>query len=305
MAFIHKPVMLEEALAALNPVSGGRYVDCTAGGGGHTRAILNQVGPQGAVLGLDQDPDAIKHLTETLSPGAPNLILRKSNYSRLDLVLEELGWETVDGMLLDLGISSHQLEGSQRGFSFSGDEPLDMRMNPDEGRPAHELVNRLPEKELADLIFNLGGERGSRRVARGIVWARQKQPIETAAQLAKVVRKSLWRPGKPPKIDPATRTFQALRMAVNRELENLEEFLSKAPGLLSIGGRMAVISFHSLEDRLIKQAMVRRKKYEKADESGGPVLEALFKKPLQPSEEETAANPRARSAKLRAGVRAS
>lgn len=302
MDYTHKPVMLTEAITALDPQSGGRYVDCTVGGGGHARVILERVGSDGMVLGLDQDPEAIRHLTETLSPAHPNLILRQANYSRLDDVMAELGWEEVDGMILDAGISSFQLDGSGRGFSFQRDEILDMRMNPDIGQPASTLVNRLPEKELADLIYTLGEERASRRIARFIVQARSKKPIECTGDLANLVRKALWKPGRPPRIDPATRTFQALRIAVNQELEHLERLLTLAPSLLRRGGRLVVISFHSLEDRLVKQAMIRAGRRAETEDSA-PALQALFKKPLTPSEAETAANPRARSAKLRAGER--
>ncbi|MEW6266466.1 MAG: 16S rRNA (cytosine(1402)-N(4))-methyltransferase RsmH [Thermodesulfobacteriota bacterium] len=296
--FLHQPVMLEEAMAALAPMKGGRYVDGTSGGGGHTRALLALVGPKGRVLGLDRDPDALRHLEDSLQAEAPNLILRRANFSDLDLILSEIGWEKADGMLLDLGLSSHQLERSGRGFSFARPEPLDMRMDPDRGRPARDLVNRLPEKDLADLIFHLGEEKASRRVARAIVRARERGPLTTSLELAEAVRRALRRPGRPPRLDPATRTFQALRLAVNRELEHLEAFLTKAPALLKPSGRLAVISFHSLEDRLVKQALHRTEPLEPA---GRPYLKALYKKPLRPSVQETAANPRARSARLRAG----
>ena len=298
MEFSHKPVMLDEAMEALAPREGGRYVDGTCGGGGHSRALLERVGLQGRVLGLDQDPAAIEHLEAGLASEFPNFVLRQSNFSEMDEILAELGWEGVDGMILDLGISSYQLEGSGRGFSFGREEPLDMRMDPDSGHPASALVNRLPEHELANLIFHFGEERGSRRIARAIVAVRRKKPFETAFELAEVVRKALWRPGrKPARLDPATRTFQALRIAVNRELEHLEVFLAKAPDLLNPGGRVVVISFHSLEDRMVKQAMVRGRRVE----GDAQQLRALYKKPLRPSPEEEAANPRSRSAKLRAG----
>jgi 16S rRNA (cytosine1402-N4)-methyltransferase len=288
---------LSEAMIALSPVNGGRYVDGTAGGGGHTRALLEQVGSRGTVLALDQDPAAMQHLRETLQPDYPNLLIRRSNFSEMEGLFGELGWETVDGMFLDLGISSYQLDDAGRGFSFGRDEPLDMRMDPEVAVSARDLVNRLPERELADLIYRYGEERGSRRVARFIVQARQEYPIETSRVLADVVRRALRRPGKPPRIDPATRTFQALRLAVNREQEHLEEFLKFAPRRLKEGGRLVVISFHSLEDRLVKQAMIKRI----ASGMTGRFLHALFKKPIQPTPEEVAANPRSRSAKLRAG----
>ena len=295
---IHTPVMLEEAITALSIQTGGSYVDGTAGGGGHLAAILDRVGESGQVLGIDRDPDALERLEKRFG-ARPNLILRQANFSEADQVLADLGWEAVDGMLLDLGLSSHQLEISGRGFSFDRDEPLDMRMNPDEKRTAFDLVNHLPEKELADLIYRLGEERGSRRVARSIVWTRKNKPIETSAELASAVRKALYRPGARPRLDNATRTFQALRLAVNRELESLEEFLAKAPSLIRPGGRLVVISFHSLEDRLVKTAM----KAGKSASTDRPAFRQLDKKPIRPSEAEEATNPRSRSAKLRAGER--
>ncbi|MDY6851908.1 MAG: 16S rRNA (cytosine(1402)-N(4))-methyltransferase RsmH [Thermodesulfobacteriota bacterium] len=302
MDYFHQPVMLVEAMSALNPREGGRYVDCTVGGGGHAKALLSRVGPRGRVLGVDRDPEAIQRLEEVLQPAASNLILRQANFSRLDEVLAELGWEAVDGMIADLGLSSYQLDLSGRGFSFQRDEPLDMRMDPASEPPASVLVNRLPEKKLADLIFQLGEDRASRRIARAIVQARRKHTFQTADQLADVVRRSLRRPGRPPRIDPATRTFQALRLAVNRELESLETFLALAPSLLKEGGRLVVISFHSLEDRLVKRALIPANRC-KPDEQTAPALKALYKKPLRPGPDEVAANPRARSAKLRAGER--
>ncbi|MFH1138926.1 MAG: 16S rRNA (cytosine(1402)-N(4))-methyltransferase RsmH [Pseudomonadota bacterium] len=297
MEAIHVPVMLEEVMTALAPAKGGRFVDCTIGGGGHAERLLRLVGPEGAVLGLDQDPEPIGRLEEVLAPAFPNLILRRCNFSTVGEVLDELGWKEVDGMILDLGLGSHQLEESGRGFSFKRDEPLDMRFDPGQGVTAYDLVNRLPEKKLADLIFLYGEEKASRRIARGLVWARDKKPIETSWELANLVRRSLRRPGPPPRIDPATRTFQALRLAVNRELEHLEQFLAVAPARLRPGGRLAAISFHSLEDRLVKRALAR------SSVEGGPTLRALFKKPLSPSLEEASANPRSRSAKLRVGER--
>ena len=299
MEFSHQPVMLSEAITALNVREGGFYVDGTIGGGGHTREILERVGSKGTVLGLDRDPEAIRHLKEALSPTAPNLILRQGNFSRLDEYLIELGGETVDGILLDLGVSSFQLEQSSRGFTFLKDEPLDMRMDPDSGIPASDLVNRLPEKELADLIYRYGEDRASRRIARGIVWARKEKPITSTSELARLVRRSLYRPGRRPRIDPATRTFMALRLAVNDELGHLEKFLALALSVIKPHGRMVIISFHSLEDRLVKRALVPPMRAK--DQTG--ILAALFKKPLRPEPEEVARNPRARSARLRAGER--
>lgn len=301
MESVHRPVMLEAALAALKVRVGGWYVDGTAGGGGHTRALLKGVGQGGLVLALDRDPEAVGRLEASFGPGVPNLILRQGNFSQLGDLLAELGWGQVDGVLLDLGLSTDQLERSGRGFSFLKDEPLDMRMEPGAGPSASELVNGLSEGELADLIFRLGEERASRRIARAIVWAREKEPLRTSAQLAAVIRKALARTGRRGRIDPATRTFMALRLAVNRELEHLERFLARAPELIRLGGRLVVISFHSLEDRLVKRALVPARRGANRKDEPGPVLQALFKKPKRPAPEEVAANPRARSARLRAG----
>lgn len=297
MEFTHRPVMLSEAISALNVREGGFYVDGTIGGGGHARALLERVGSKGTVLGLDRDPEALKYLKEVLSPTAPNLILRQGNFSRLDEYLADLGGETVDGILLDLGLSSFQLEKSSRGFSFLRDEPLDMRMDPESGGPASDLVNKLPEKELADLIYRYGEERASRRIARGIVRARKKKSFTTSAELAAQIRRSLYRPGRRPRIDPATRTFMAFRLAVNDEIGHLEKFLALAPKLIKPLGRLVIISFHSLEDRLVKKAMLPPKH---AEHTTGKIA-ALYKKPLRPTPEEVAQNPRSRSARLRAG----
>ncbi len=289
--------MLSEAISALNVREGGFYVDGTIGGGGHARVLLERVGPKGTVLGLDRDPEALKYLKEVLGPTAPNLILRQGNFSRLDEYLADFGGETVDGILLDLGLSSFQLEQSSRGFSFLKDEPLDMRMNPESGVPASDLVNNLPEKELADLIYRYGEERASRRIARGIVYTRKKRRFTTSAELAAQVRSSLYRPGRRPRIDPATRTFMALRLAVNDEIGHLEKFLALAPTLIKPLGRLVIISFHSLEDRLVKKAMVPPRQ---AEQSTGKIV-AFYKKPLRPTPEEVTQNPRSRSARLRAG----
>jgi 16S rRNA (cytosine1402-N4)-methyltransferase len=299
MDFYHQPVMLSETLELLEPRPGGRYADLTSGGGGHLGALLEAVGPGAEVLGLDRDPEAIGHLSRTLAPKWPNLVLRRANFSRLDEVMADLGWEGIDGMVMDLGLSSQQMDRSGRGFSFNADEPLDMRMDPEEETTAADLVNLLTEKEIADLLYELGEERASRRLARAIVWARDKAPIRSSRQLADIVRRSLRKSGRRPAIDPATRTFMALRIAVNRELDHLKRLLILAPRLLNPGGRLAAISFHSLEDRLVKQNLVRRE----TEDTEKPYVKALNKKPLRPTPEEARSNPRARSAKLRGGQR--
>lgn len=298
--FGHLPVLPVEAIDALAVRAGGRYVDGTIGGGGHARLILDRVGPTGCLLGMDLDPEAIDRLEATLRPAAPNLTLVQAGFSQMEETLADMGWGLVDGILLDLGVSSHQLDASGRGFSFQKDEPLDMRLDPTEGETAAWWVNRLPEKDLADVIYEYGGERASRRIARFIVRARQEKPLTTTRELARVVRRALSRPGgRASRLDPATRTFQALRIKTNRELERLEGFLEQAPRLLRPGGRLVVISFHSLEDRLVKQALTPERRVQ----AGQTSLMALTPKPLRPGDAEVKANPRARSARLRAGIR--
>jgi 16S rRNA (cytosine1402-N4)-methyltransferase len=298
MAFQHEPVMPQEVIEGIAPEPGGRYVDGTLGGGGHARLLLEKSAPGGMVLGLDQDPDAVAHAWDWAGQRS-DFIIRQANFSEVDQILDEIGWKAVNGMILDLGLSSHQLEASGRGFSFGRDESLDMRMDPDGELTAADIVNRWREAELADLIYQYGEERASRRVARAIVYERKKARIRTSAQLADIVRRAKGGRGRREKIDPATRTFQALRLAVNRELDHLEDFLAKAPTILKPGGRLAVISFHSLEDRLVKRAFIRRPA---KDEPKSGLL-AITKKPIRPTLEEVERNPRSRSAKLRVGER--
>lgn len=281
----HVSVLLNEIVAWLQPAPGQIFVDGTLGGGGHTRALAERVGPDGFVLALDRDPKALAAAEISLS--GLNVKLAEANYRELPALLEQLGLNGVDGVLLDLGLSSDQLADASRGFSFDADGPLDLRFNPAEGRPASELVNRLGDRELADLIYRWGEERHSRRIARRIVEARRERPIESARQLAELVR-SVVKRQYGDRIDPATRTFQALRIAVNDELGSLQQTLADLPACLCPHGRVAVISFHSLEDRLVKQAF-----------RDDPRFEVLTRKPIRPSPEEIAANPRARSAKLR------
>lgn len=288
-ASLHVPVLPAEVLQWLDPQPGATLVDGTLGGGGHTRLLAERVGPQGLVIALDRDPRAIA-AAETNLRGLP-VKVAQSNYSDLPEVLDEIGIERVRGVLLDLGLSSDQLADDQRGFSFDSTGELDLRFDPQEGEPAWRLLNRLPEEELANLIYRYGEERYSRRIARRIVEARRIEPVRTAAELAALVRRSV--PRSPhDRIDPATRTFQALRIAVNDELGSLERALARIPNRLLIGGQLAIISFHSLEDRLVKQAF-------RADSR----LEALTKKPVMATEEEQKRNPRSRSAKLRVARR--
>jgi 16S rRNA (cytosine1402-N4)-methyltransferase len=292
---LHVPVLSAEILHWLDPRPGQIIVDGTLGGGGHTRLIAERLASgnsksskSGFVLALDHDPAAIIVAERNLA-GLP-IKIAQANFCDLPAVLDELQIESVDGILLDLGLSSDQLADSNRGFSFDSSGPLDLRFNPDEGEPAWRLVARLSERDLANLIYEFGEERFSRRIARRIVERRADQPIKTAEELARLVRKCI--PRSADNIDPATRTFQALRIAVNRELESLELVLARVPERLKPGGRLAIISFHSLEDRRVKEAF-------RSDQR----LQALTKKPIRPSEEEIHRNPRSRSAKLRIAQR--
>jgi 16S rRNA (cytosine1402-N4)-methyltransferase len=283
--------MPAEVLHALAPAPGQTIVDCTVGAGGHARLIAERVQPGGALVGLDQDA-AMLELARPALAGLPATLMA-SSFARLPRVLVELGIEAVDGVLADLGICSDQLDDPGRGFSFSQEGPLDMRMNREEGEPAADLVHRLNERDLADLIWKYGEERFSRRIARRIVEARQRrQPLETTAQLAELVRQCVPRARGRRPIDPATRVFQALRIAVNDELRALDALLEGLPRCLRPGGRAVLISFHSLEDRRVKQTFRNRE-----------VWEEITRKPVTASEEETRNNPRARSAKLRAAKR--
>lgn len=285
---IHIAVMPAEVLAALQPQPGMTLLDGTLGAGGHTRLLAERVGPSGTVIGLDRDPAAIAAAEQNLA-GLPVKIAQGS-YCEAAEVLREIGVETVDGVVLDLGLSSDQLADDQRGFSFHAAGELDMRFNPEQGRPAWRLLAELPERELANLIFRYGEERFSRRIARQIVAVRKERPLRTPEELASLVRRCT--PRSADGVDPATRTFQALRIAANDELGHLERVLKLLPQLLRPGGRAAIISFHSLEDRLVKEAF-----------RSDPRWNTLTKKPLRPSDEEAAQNPRSRSAKMRVAER--
>ena len=289
-ASVHRPVLPDEVCTWLAPRSGSTLVDGTLGGAGHTRLLAAHVGKEGLVIGLDRDPAVVARAENELQ-GMP-VAVAHANYADLPEVLAELKLAHVDGILLDLGLSSDQLDDVGRGFSFAADGPLDLRFDPTSGQPASQLVARLGERQLADLIYRFGEERHSRRIARRIVAEREKQPIRSAEQLARIVRGSLPKTKARPRIDPATRTFQALRIAVNEELKWLEVALERLPACLAPGGRLAMISFHSLEDRLVKNAF--------RDDSR---LNVLTTKPLVASEEEVEENPRARSAKLRVAER--
>jgi 16S rRNA (cytosine1402-N4)-methyltransferase len=286
----HASVLLAEALELLAVRPGGLWVDGTVGLGGHAEAMLRASAPDGRLLGTDRDAEALCLARERLAPFGGRARLVAADFREIP---RHLAGECADGILLDLGVSSLQLDNPGRGFSFQAEGPLDMRMDREEGETAADLVNRLPEGELADLIYEYGEERASRRIARAIVHEREREPIRTTLRLADVVRRSAGRSRRPGH-NPATRTFQALRIRTNRELDGLGEAIVALAACLRPGGRMAVIAFHSLEDRPVKQA------FRGLDGSG---YRRLVKKPVRPGEAEARANPRARSARLRAIAR--
>jgi 16S rRNA (cytosine1402-N4)-methyltransferase len=286
---VHVPVLLDQVVHWLNPQPGAVLVDGTLGGGGHCRALAERVGKHGLVIGVDRDPAAIRAGQTAFR--RLSVRLAQANFCDLPEVLESLEIEKIDGVLLDLGLSSDQLADRDRGFSFSADGPLDLRFDPMSGQPAHRLVNRLSLEHLTQLISKYGEERYSPRIARAIIERRRERPIETAAELAELVRRCVPSP-RGQRIDPATRTFQALRIAVNDELKSLEIALRRIPDCLRPGARFVVISFHSLEDRQVKDAF-------RSDER----LKTLTRKPVGPDDKETVENPRSRSAKLRVAER--
>lgn len=288
----HIPVLLDEVVAWLNPRPGHHLVDGTLGGGGHAAALARRVEPGGWVLGLDRDPAALERAESELA--GMSVRIAHSNYCDLPKVLEQIQTDEVDGILLDLGLSSDQLDDRERGFSFDSPGRLDLRFDATEGESAERLVNRLPEEQLANLIYRFGEERFSRRIARAIVERRRTRPFSTAQDLADVVRRSIPRASREDRLDPATRTFQALRIAVNDELSSLDRAIEVLPDCLRPGGRLAVISFHSLEDRRVKTGFRE-----------DPRLQVLTQKPIRPTPAEIARNPRSRSAKLRVAERTS
>ncbi len=289
-ALTHIPVLLEETIEALAVRSGGRYIDCTLGAGGHALAILERSAPGGQLLGIDADPEAIAAARTRLEAHQGSTLLVNDNFVNLRAIAAEHDFSPVHGILFDLGLSSLQLESRGRGFSFQGDDPLDMRLSPDQEVTAADILNTSSEAELAQLIRTLGEEYRSHRIARRIV---QERPIKTALQLAGVIERAIG--GRRGRIHPATRTFQALRIAVNHELEHLSSALEETTSLLGLGGRLVVISYHSLEDRIVKRFMQEEAK--KAD------LKLVYKKVVTPSLAEVHFNPRSRSAKLRAAER--
>ena len=287
---VHEPVLTAEAMELLAPARGGLFVDCTVGLGGHTRALLEAGATK--VLGLDRDRTALHIARERLEPFGDRVELVHADYRDLPRVLDDRGVAAVAGTLADLGVSSMQFDAEGRGFSFRRDEPLDMRMDQSQGPTAADLLRDVGEEELANIIFEHGEERFSRRIARAIVETRRTAEITTTGQLATLVRRAVPQRGYQ-RIDPATRTFQALRIWVNRELEQLDTFLANACDRLLAGARLVVITFHSLEDRIVKHAF-------RALAQGRATLQVLTKRPLVPGDAEIERNPRARSAKLRA-----
>ncbi len=302
----HRSVLYKEIIHALQPRNGGRYVDGTLGAGGHARGILEACAPDGRLLGLDVDPQALAIARKTLAPYEHRIHRAQASYTSLSEQLAQLGWEAVDGIVLDLGASSMQFDTPERGFSFMQDAPLDMRFGPHREQTAADLVNESSERELADLIYKYGEERDSRKIARAIVKAR---PLHTTRELVAAIESVAPRRGsfgKLRSLHPATRTFQALRIAVNEELASIEAVLPQAVAALRPGGRVAVISFHSLEDRIIKDFFREQSRdrvnppYEQIYEvERKATLKEVNRKPITPSDEEIKENPRARSAKLR------
>lgn len=297
----HLPVLYHEIIQALLPHSPGKYIDATVGAGGHAWGILEKSAPNGLLLALDRDPQALAIAEQRLFDFKDRVKLVHASYLRLLEIMSEIGWQSVDGIVFDLGLSSMQLDTPERGFSFHTPGPLDMRYDPDQELDAAQLVNYLPETELADLIFRYGEEPASHRIAAAIVRAR---PVESNTQLAEIIAAATG--GRHGRIHPATRTFQALRIAVNQELQAVEKVLPMAIQALAPGGRLAVISFHSLEDRLVKQYF-RRESRDCICPPEQPVcvcghkasLREITRHPIRPGEEEISTNPRARSARLR------
>ncbi len=299
----HQPVLYHEIIHALQPIQGGAYVDGTVGAGGHAWGILQASQPDGRLLGLDLDPQALELARQRLAEFGERVSLVQASYTTLSEQISRTGWEGTNGILLDLGLSSMQLDTAARGFSFAVDAPLDMRFSPQNPVSAADLVNKLPERDLANLIFRYGEERRSRQIARAIVRSR---PINTTRQLAEIVLRASGPERRKSHLHPATRTFQALRIEVNQELENLQSVLPQAVSALLPGGRLAVIAFHSLEDRIVKH-FFQRESRDCICPPNQPVctcghqaiLKILTRSPIRPTEEETALNPRARSAVLR------
>ena len=308
--FVHQPVMVAEVLDGLGLKPGGTYVDCTVGGGGHGQALLERLGGQARFIGIDRDPEAIAAARERLAPFGDRVVLVRGEFSALPDILKELGVSGADGILFDLGASAHQLTTPRRGFSYQEDGPLDMRMDPDQELTAAKLVNTLSEHELADLIRRYGEEKWATRIAHHIVEARRRRPITRTLELAEIVKKAIPAAARRRGPHPARRTFMALRVAVNRELEVLEGSLRNAACVLRPGGRLCVLAYHSLEDRIVKNVF-RALAGTCTCPPRAPaclcrpltILKIITAHPLRPSAAEVEANPAARSARLRVAER--
>ncbi|MGE5673817.1 MAG: 16S rRNA (cytosine(1402)-N(4))-methyltransferase RsmH [Mycobacterium leprae] len=307
MEFHHLPVLLHETLDALAITPDGTYVDCTVGGAGHSLEIVRRLGPTGRLIGLDQDDNALKAAGERLSPFGDRVTLVKTNFAAVSEVLERLGTGPVQGILMDIGVSSHQLDEAERGFSFHQEAPLDMRMDQSNPLSAAVVVNEWPEEELARVIWEYGEERWSKRIAQFIVKARAEQPLQTTDDLVKVIKAAIPASARREGGHPARQTFQAIRIAVNDELGVLQKGLEGALKALAPGGRLAVITFHSLEDRIVKQTFARWINPCTCPPTipvcvcgQRPMAEAVTRKPVTATSDELAQNPRSRSAKLRA-----
>ncbi len=312
MAYNHIPVMVNEVIHFLNVRPGKKYVDCTLGGAGHAKAILDKMMLEGFLVGIDQDKDAVENAKKVLSSYAPKIAVVHDNFVNIKFVLSQLNINKVDGILADLGISFHQLAQSGRGFTFQRDEPLDMRMDINLDLTAGDIINTVDEKKLSDIFFRYGEERWSRQIALNIVKARKLKVIQTSFELVRIVLDSIPKKfiSKPQRIHPATRVFMALRIAVNHELERLESFLGIAADILNPEGRLCVLSFHSLEDRIVKHRIKALEKgctcpptFPQCVCQSEKILRVLTKKPVRPAEQEIEINPMARSTRLRAAER--
>ena len=306
MGYQHIPVLLEEVLACLDPQPGEVYVDATLGGAGHGAEILQRITPSGFLIGIERDGEALKRAEKKLAEVGGNYRVFHANYQEISSIVQEAQITAVEGILFDLGVSSFQLDDQKRGFSYQKDAPLDMRMNPLEGVSARTIVNTWSEEQLAEIIFSYGEERWARRIAGFIVRERERRPIETTGQLVEIIKTAVPAAARRSGPHPAKRTFQALRIAVNDELDGLARTLPRAVQLLKPGGRLCVISFHSLEDRIVKKTL-QKMAASCVCPPGLPqcrcgrqrIVKILTKKPVLPSEREIRENPRARSAKLR------
>nr|WP_106341378.1 16S rRNA (cytosine(1402)-N(4))-methyltransferase RsmH [Laceyella sediminis] len=304
--FEHVTVLREEAVAGLNLKPDGVYVDCTLGGAGHSRLIAEQLGPSGTLIGLDQDQMALAHAEERLVGVSCRLHLVKTNFRHISSAVKGLGFESVDGILFDLGVSSPQLDQGERGFSYHQEAPLDMRMDKEQELSAYQVVNEWPEEELVRILFEYGEEKFSRRIAKMIVKERSKAPISTTLQLVDIIKQAVPAPARRTGPHPARRSFQAIRIAVNDELNAFRDALADSVGLLRPQGRISVITFHSLEDRICKQFFLEEAKgcvcpptFPVCTCGQTPRLKIITRKPLLPTDKEIERNPRARSAKLR------